>query len=200
MLRKAKSRRRAALPKAEVNVVSLMDILTSLLFFLILFISFQQLTVIQATALPQGASEQDDQKPTFVLQVNFLNKKNAQIVLGPTKGLKMVEERKFVRRMRSYRGRSQVGFLKKIRARNAKHLIQKIQKALIPIRQSFPHKNKITLAFSDQMTYQQIIDSMSGLKSLTANQKPFLQKNLLGKTEKTRVLFPEIMIMEWTRT
>ena len=80
-LKKSKRKEKFKLPMVEVNVISLMDILTTMLFFLLVFASFANYSIVKSSALVKGDPSETN-KPTFTLEVRMLSDKSAQVWLG----------------------------------------------------------------------------------------------------------------------
>src|SRR5665647_646934 len=93
MLRKKKNKH--PLPQGEVNVTSLMDIMTTLLFFILMVLSFNKITIIDAFA-PQAGAVSEDKKKVFALKVSYVESGKVDIDLGPLDELKMVDESKLL--------------------------------------------------------------------------------------------------------
>lgn len=183
------------MPDAEINIVSLMDILTTMLFFLILFVSFSNYSVLRSTSLVSSSSSEQP-KPVFTLKVTLKSEKDFEIWLGPTRGLAMVDSAPLIKNFKGSRGSLETGFTKSSVAPDLKSLLKLVQANLIEIKKAFPHETKVVLAVSDNVSYQAVIEAMTGLRSLGATEEGFTLKNLVGQTEKTKVLFPEVIISE----
>lgn len=198
MLRKKKKSNKHELPVVEVNVVSLMDILTTLLFFLLLVASFTKYSVVDATALPPSDSSETDKKPTFTLEIAFTDGKSASIWLGPVQKLKMVDSNQLISYMNGrFTGNAEKGYFKKITAKNSSQLVQRIQEVLIRIKKSFPHELKAVATFKDQVDYQELIDFVSGIRSLPNSHSGYRYEDLIGKKGLSRVLFPQVIMAEY---
>lgn len=196
MLRR-KKKNKHRLPAVEVSVVSLMDILTTLLFFLLLFASFTKFTIMPATSLPAPSAENEEKKPMFVLEITLRDPRNATIWLGPTAELKVVDPDSLMAFMsKRFEGNSQTGFYRKIEGSDLKSLLKTVQMNLVEIKKSFPSENKAVVAISDRINYQSMIDAVTTVRSLSDDDQAFTLTNLLGKTERTKVLFPEVVLSE----
>jgi biopolymer transport protein ExbD len=190
-----KRKNKHPLTESNVNVTSLMDIMTTLLFFILMVLSFNKLSIIDAFA-PQSGVASDDQTKVFRLKVNFHEQGKVEINLGPLDELKMVDESKFLSFLdRNYKGSKSGGYKKTIVQKDSKKLKEQLHSALRDIKRAFPHEHQVTLALSDQVLYQQMIDVMEALKQLPQNE-PLELKNLIGKTEVTTVLFPQVVLVE----
>ena len=193
---KATRRKKYRLPQVEVNIISLMDILTTMLFFLLVFASFSNFSVLRSTALVQGTPS-DSEKPTFTLEVRMKSKKFIQVWIGPIDGLKMVNGKKFRRYLSSrYRGNAKTGYTRNIISRNPEKLLSKLQKLLVPIKKAFPHESRVVLSISDNVEYQQMIDTIGTLRQVGGSGKAFELEDLIGKKELTRVLFSQVIVAE----
>lgn len=193
-----KRKHKLKLPIVEVNIVSLMDIITTLLFFLILILGVTNYSILQASALSLGISSKKDNKPTFSLKVSLIHHRKAILHLGPIKGLKMIKATSFRRYMRKkFSGNPQKGYSKVLYGKNSNSLIKNIQKSLVRMKKAFPHEMKAVAVFSDKVKYQKFIDMVGAIRTLGPASKPFPLTNLIGQKEKTKVLFPEVIVSEW---
>jgi len=185
------------LTDVEVNTTSLMDIITTLLFFLVVISSVNKALTLDATSLSQGKPSTDE-KQVFTLTLNFVNAKQAEFWIGPSDKLKIANYDSYVKFMnRFFAGSLSKGYGKKLVSSSKTELMRRIEKALIRIKKSFPGETKIVLGFSDNVLYEDMISIIEGVRSLDAYFKPFVMVNQLGQKEKTRVLFPEVVISEW---
>ena len=75
-------------------------------------------------------------------------------------------------------------------------MLLKIQDTLVMIKKGFPHEHKIVLAFSDQVEYQNMVLAMNEVQSLSENRDAFQITTLVGSKEKTRILFPSVVLAE----
>jgi biopolymer transport protein ExbD len=154
-----KRKKKHALPIVEINVVSLMDIITTLLFFLILIISFTNYSIIKGSALSLGKMTEEKPKPTFSLRITVKNRKSARILIGPTKDLTVVNKNSLNSYLSSYfSGSPTKGFTKIVASSNEDAFQQRIQRILIRLKRGFPHETKAILAFADPVHYQRTID------------------------------------------
>jgi len=191
-----KKKRRHGLPPEEVNIVSLLDILTTLLFFILMVMSFSNFSIMEAEALLAG-NPAEKKKNIFALRVIIQNPTLATIQLGPIEGLKIPDQNSFYDYLKkNYSGNPQVGFFKKLNAKNNTDLLLKIQDTLVMIKKGFPHEHKIVLAFSDQVEYQNMVLAMNEVQSLSENRDAFQITTLVGSKEKTRILFPSVVLAE----
>lgn len=187
------------LPKGELNVVSLMDILTTLLFFLLLAASFTRLASLDASGFISNKSFSDQgKKPTFTLEVIINDAKSASVWLGPLTGLRVAHEGELNRYLGlQFHGDAASGYTRKLEANDPHALVALIQQALIPIKKSFPDELTAVVAFTDRVPYQQVVDSIAGVKSLDDQHEAVHVSTAIGTSENTKVLFPEIVISEW---
>jgi len=126
--------RKHPLPDAEVNVIPLMDILTTLLFFLIIVSSMANFSILKGSGLPPVSSDNapGKKKPVFTLQVVIKSSKFALVWLGPIKGLKSTNVSVLSRHLsRKFVGNPTSGFLIRLKARNLKSLMIKNNKTVI---------------------------------------------------------------------
>ncbi|MBL7663489.1 MAG: biopolymer transporter ExbD [Bacteriovoracaceae bacterium] len=194
MLRKKKNKH--PLPEVELNITSLMDILTTLLFFILMVMTFSNLSILKGTSQKSG-TEMDDKKKLFALKIEIENDKKAEIFLGPLTELKMVNERDLLRFLNNqYQGSRDSGFSKVVYGKDTKQLFDRIQDAVKGIKHAFPHENKVVIAYTDKVEYQTVIYSIQALKQLAEAKEAMELTTLVGTKEKTRVLFPEIILAE----
>lgn len=196
-------RKKRKMPFAgEMNVVSLMDILTTLLFFLLLSASFQSLSSLESSGFLTNKAVVDtsNKKPQFTLEVIFHTPTQASIWLGPLKGLRVMAQDELISELKSEftGGDGSEGFLRKLEGKDLTDLLAKIQDGLIPIKRSFPEELAAVIAFTDGITYQQMVDAVTSVRALGPKQESFELRNLLGQREKTKVLFPNLVISEWS--
>ena len=200
MLRKS-ARFKQELPAGEMNVVSLMDILTTLLFFLLVAASFTHISGIDATGFLTNylAVDNPNRKPTFTLQVALINDRKASILIGSLDGLKITDQEALLAYLKGqYQGEPAHGFTRTVEAADFKALLTEVQRSLVQIKKSFPSEFAAIAAFSDGVTYQQMIDSMAAIRSLDEKEQGFEVVNAVGKREKTKVLFPTVIVSEWS--
>jgi len=191
-----KKKRRHGLPPEEVNIVSLLDILTTLLFFILMVMSFSNFSIMEAEALLAG-NPSEQKKNIFALRVIIQNATLATIQLGAIEGLKISNQDSFYDYLKkNYSGSPQIGFFKKLNAKNHTDLLLKIQDTLVMIKKGFPHEHKIVLAFSDQVEYQNMVLAMNEVQSLSDKRDAFQITTLVGSKEKTRILFPSVVLSE----
>lgn len=198
MLLKSNRKAKYHLPAGELNIVSLMDIITMLLFFLVAVVNLTKFAIIPATALPTGASAAAEKpKPTFALQVTVFNEATAYLWLGPIRGLRITNRNSLAALLQTgFRGNEELGYLKKLTAPAGKQIYAELQNHLVQLKLSFPSETKAVVAFTDTITYQQLIDAVETIRSLAPDRESFVASDIFGRPEKTRVLFPEILILE----
>ena len=200
MLRKS-TRFKQELPAGEMNVVSLMDILTTLLFFLLISASFTRLSGIDATGFLSNymAVDNPNRQPTFTLQVAVLSDHKASILVGSLDGLKITDPTSLLAYLQGqYHGNAQHGFTRTLEAADFKTLMVEIQQSLIQIKKGFPSEFAAIAAFADGVNYQQVVDSMATIRSLDDKDPGFEIVNAIGQREKTKVLFPTVIVSEWS--
>lgn len=194
-------RGKLGLPAAEVNVVSLMDILTTLLFFLLLVSSINEFSIVRATSLPPAVGDASEPKPTFALQVTVTGPNSANVFLGAIEKLSAINAKQLEKYLISsgYTGNAKAGFLRKLKLRQANLLLPKIQKDLIEIKKSFPHEGKAVISFGGRVQYQQIIDSITAVRTLGEKQQAYELTDISGGKQSTKVLFPQVLISEYDK-
>lgn len=190
-----KKKNKHPLPDGEVNVTSLMDIMTTLLFFILMVLSFNKVTIIDAFA-PQSGAASDEKKKVFTLKVAYPEKGKVEIILGPLDELKIVDEGDLISFLQQgYKGNKSSGFRKTVSHKDPAKLQHLVREALKGIKRGFPHEHQVTLALSDKVVYQDMIYMMEALKTLPENEALNV-KNLIGKHERTNVLFPQVVLVE----
>lgn len=197
-MRPKKKRNKHSLPDEDLNITSLMDILTTLLFFILMVMSMQKFSVLESTSLTAG-EESKDNKPTFTLQVTVHSEKFANIWLGPIDKLdkKMVDKKSLYSFLkRNFEGKDKEGFSRKVEGKDLNDVINKVQTNLIAIKKGFPNEMNAVLSFRDKITYQQMIDAISGIRELGPKREGFIYRNLANQREKSKVLFPQVIIAE----
>ncbi len=196
MIRKGRRKKRFPLPQGEVNVISLMDILTTMLFFLLVLASFANLSVVKTKSLVQGSPEEDP-KPTFALEVKIINDKSAEIFLGPIDKLEVQNRKSLEQYLRKrFRGNSKTGYSRTLRSGDNERLNAWLQKILVFIKKGFPFENKVVISFADSINYQDMIDTITTVRQLSDKEDAFEYVSLQGRKELSRVLFPEVIIAE----
>ena len=196
MIRKGRRKKRFPLPQGEVNVISLMDILTTMLFFLLVLASFANLSVVKTKSLVQGSPEEDP-KPTFALEVKIINDKSAEIFLGPIDKLEVQNRKSMEQYLRKrFRGNSKTGYSRTLRSGDNERLNAWLQKILVFIKKGFPFENKVVISFADSINYQDMIDTITTVRQLSDKEDAFEYVSLQGRKELSRVLFPEVIIAE----
>lgn len=196
MRHRQKKRRKTNVPPAEVNITSLMDILTTLLFFILMVTSLSNFSVLDISSLVAGDPEDKDKK-VFALQVKFQGSKRAVIELGPTVGLKIVNSKRFYKFLnRNFKGNMKTGYTKIVWAKTHEEVVTKLAKFLIPIKKAFPHEHKAIVAFRDDVIYSDMIRGMGSVREIPEGTEGFKQTNFVGQEEKTRVLFPQVILSE----
>lgn len=190
-----KRKRNVLIEQGEVNVVPLMDVLTTMLFFLILMASSANFTALLGKSDEVGA-ESTDKKQRFDLVIALESNRKAKIYFGNFYQLKMVESASFKKHMKRYfKHQGPTGHQKVIYAKNHEQLLEKIQTQLIRIKQAFPHEQKISFAVGNNIEYQKMIASMDSLTAVPSD-KSFRLENFIGQVRTARVLFPEISLQE----
>lgn len=183
------------LPAADINIVSLMDILTVLLFFLLVIATVSELYVIPASALTNAATKTEEKKPAFALQLIIVEPKVAYVYLGAVEQLR----RNNPEGLRDYlskrfSGNEQSGYFRKLEASSKSDLLNKLQDILVILKKHFPNETRSVVAFTDAIDYQLMVDAMSRIREVGAHQQPVaVQSNKL-----TEVLFPQITVSEWS--
>lgn len=195
-----KKKNKHQLPDGDVNVTSLMDILTTLLFFILMVMSLQNFSVMESTSLLSTESDSEDNKPVFTLQITISDEKNGSIFVGPTAELekKMVDKKRFYAFMsNNFKGDAKNGFYKNVASMDYKKLLYSIQRVLIGVKKGFPSELKAVASFTDKVSYQQMIDSLTAIRELSPEDDAVVYRlPVTNEKELTKVLFPQIIIAE----
>src|SRR3954470_21049184 len=117
------------LPPEELNIVSLMDILTTMLFFLILFASFSNFAVLKGSSLV-SSSTPGDPKPVFTLKVHMRSDKSYEIWLGPTTGIKTLVDESKLKRAFSSNGSASRGYTANLNNPDPKKALKMLRNTL----------------------------------------------------------------------
>jgi len=72
-------------------------------------------------------------------------------------------------------------------------------RSLIPIKRSFPEEVSAVIAFTDSIKYQEMIDAVTAVRTLGPKVEAFEVRNTIGQRERTKVLFPSLVISEWLK-
>jgi biopolymer transport protein ExbD len=184
------------LPPEELNIVSLMDILTTMLFFLILFASFSNFAVLKGSSLVSSSAGPTDPKPVFTLKVHMKSEKSFEVWLGPTTGIKTLVDAGKLNRAFGGNGNPSSGYTKNLSSADPKNALKQLRNTLAFIKMAFPHDTKVVLAVNDNVNYQAVINAMSSVRTMEESEEAFPVKTLLGQQEKTKVLFPEVILSE----
>lgn len=191
-----KRKKRMLIEQGEVNVVSLMDVLTTMLFFLILMASTTNFATLFSSSALAGKSSDKDNKQQFDLVVTYQSSRVATIYLGPFNELKAININDFTKYInRYYRKRGAIGYAKKIFSKSEEDLKEKITTELKRIKQAFPHEEKLTLAVGNKIKYQEMIHMLHQMM-MTKDNDYFETTNLIGQTRLVRTLFPNVTIQE----
>ena len=191
-------KKRFQLPVNDVNVVPLMDILTTMLFFLVLMASISDYSVLSADAELNNTASQEEQKPRFELAMWVKNSTTIELHLSAIAKLKVIEKENLIKTLstRHFSGNENGGYKKIFVNKDHQKLNNDLQQDLILIKKSFPHELRVTLVVEDNIKFQNIIDFMSTVTETNSENGEFEMENFLGKREKTRVLFPEVALRE----
>jgi biopolymer transport protein ExbD len=196
MLRKNRRKKRFELPNGEVNVISLMDILTTMLFFLLVLASFANLSVVKSKSLVQGEPDEKP-KPTFTLEIKVLDDKKAELFLGPIDKIDVYNRKNLESYLRKrFKGNPKVGYTRTLASANPERLRNWIQKILMKIKVGFPFENKVVISFSDNIDYQNMIHTISMARSIADGEDSIEVLSQNGRMENSRVLFPQVIVAE----
>lgn len=198
LLKKKRNTFKHPLPPMEINVVSLMDILTTLLFFLLLIATFSKLAIVPGHALSQQAAGTENSGDSFLLQVVFAKPEAAFLLLGPVQNLKAVKSSELRAYLKAqFRGNEEDGYIKKIESSSPKELIARIHLELKRLKESFPGETQAIAAFSPDFSYEMMVEALDQIRSLSPKEAKLQLKTLLGEKIETDILFPEVIISEW---
>jgi biopolymer transport protein ExbD len=191
-------KRKHVLPDGDINITSLMDILTTLLFFIMMVMSLQKFSVIDSTSLT-ATEPSKDPKPTFALQLTILSPEELSLWIGPIKGLEgsMVNTH-YVKKLISsrFKGNEESGYSLSVKADDLPSLLDKIQDTLVEVKIGFPEEMRAVISFTDVIKYQEMIDAIAAVRELGPEKEGFVYQRLNSEKEKTKVLFPQVIIAE----
>ncbi len=187
--------RKNSLPKIDINIVSLMDIMTTIIFFLIFMAGFSKFSILSAYSQPVGSGKDLEKKPKFTVSLEIAKPTKVRLNLGPMAGLKIVESDQFFSYLnQNFTGNQTSGYNRLLEARTEDELAVKIQSALIEIKKGFPHEETIRLVVADGITYQSVIHFMEVVREVPEGREPLHLKNLINQRKETRMIFPEISV------
>jgi hypothetical protein len=152
---------------------------------------------IPANPLEMG-TPQKDSKPTFTLKITVMSNQKISIWLGSLKDLKIENKTELDTLLHStFVGNDLNGYRHEITNSDNITLTKEIQKVLISLKKVFPSEMKAVISIGGKVKYQDSMDMISIVRTLASEAEPIILKNELGKEEKSRVLFPEIVLSEW---
>lgn len=186
-----KKNKKIILEQSDVNVVPLMDILTTMLFFLILMASTANFSTLFATGEEGSGTQKEEVK--FDLAIALHNNKKATIHLTDPKYLKPLPGDLVSTSRRRYKDSGNKVISREVRGKSPEELVQQLQKELTSIKRSFPLEENLTLAVDDKINYQDMINVMDGITLLPVENE-FNLTDQIGRTTKNRVLFPKIAL------
>ena len=190
-----RNKTRVLIEQGEVNVVSLMDVLTTMLFFLILMASATNFATLNSESTLIG-KDSDDKKQRFDLVVSYKSSRRASIILGQFDELRLIDKSDFKRYVRrKFRSKGSIGYERKLYGKTIEELRDKVERELKRIKQAFPHEVKVTLAVGNNVKYQQMIHMMHQLM-ITGEDEFFKSTNLIGQTRLIRTLFPTVTLQD----
>lgn len=192
-----KKMRKINLPHGELNIVSLMDVLTTLIFFIIMMAGFGDYFSIPTKPLEMGIPQKNKQA-TFSLKVTILSAQKIAIWVGPIKELKVqsIDDLNDLIHS-SFVGNERRGYRREITNSDSSALLKDIQQVLINLKKIFPYEMKAVVAIGSKVNFQDTVETISKVRTLASEEEPIVLKNPLGKEERTRILFPEVIISEW---
>jgi biopolymer transport protein ExbD len=191
---------RMTLPAGEMNVVSFMDVLTTLLFFLLLSASFTKYAAVPASGTPtQLAPKQADPKPQFALELVLHSPTEATVWLGPLAGLRIVDEAKLRAHLATvgFKGTESTGWLRKVSVGSPKDMETALHETIVPIKKSFPTEQSAVIAMADGVKYEEMVDVIQSVRTLDKKDKGLETVDPMGNPVRSRILFPTIIISEW---
>ncbi len=190
-------RKRKEMMQSELTIISLMDVLTTLLFFLLATSSFSQFAILTASSMSQSASPPKEDKPKFSLQIAMSSPNDVAIFLGPAAKLPIRDKARLYQYLsQNFKGNENIGWVRQIRGPQAREVLARVQETLKVIKLGFPHENQAVVVFADPVPYQETIEAISAVRSLPDTDPGFRMDKLTGGSELTRVLFPEIVVSE----
>ncbi len=192
-----KRRRKHSLPIVDVNVVPLMDILTTMLFFLVVMAGLSKFSVLFGGSDLPGIAEEQDKKPKFAMELTIPDNKQMTIRIGALNGIKVIQKDRLLKHLdEKFSGSENSGFSKTIQAWSLKKMLSVLQTHLVKIKQSFPHEVRVSLIVSDKVDYQDIISVIAAVRGLPGEVDAFSVETFLGKTKNIKELFPDVIIRE----
>ncbi len=187
------------LPQGELNIVSLMDVLTTLLFFLLVVASFTKLSVLGGAGVPSNAvSDPADTTPRFMLEVTLKSDQSAEVWLAPTAELKMRPVTDLDSELRSagFSGSPSRGYTQTVGGQEIHQLLARVQETLIPIKRAYPIETSSILTVADAIPYQKVVDAITALRELPEGKTTFKVQDAAGNWTQSRVLFPQTTVTE----
>ena len=197
MLRKKRSFK-INLPAGELNIISLMDVLTTLLFFLLIAAAASNFSIISGYGVPANLpSGKEDNTPKFMMEIMVQPANETTIWIAPIAGLRVSNPQVFVAYLQAnFSGNLETGFMRKVKGADMKSLALALQDALVPVKKAFPRETTAILAFTNQVPYQDVLDLLSAVGSIPDQAPAFEVVDFFGQKSLSRVLFPQTIISE----
>lgn len=186
----SKKNKKIILEQSEVNVVPLMDILTTMLFFLILMASAANYATLFGSGQEGSGTATDQVK--FDIAVALHHDKSATIHLTDPNYLKPINPDSmsaFIQKR--YRSSGNKIISREFSAKDINDLARKVQEDLKVIKTHFPLEKNLTLAIADKVSYQQMLIMMDYITQ-TDEGKTFKVTDQIGRERDYRELFPSI--------
>lgn len=173
MLKRPSARRKSNQEQIQLNLVPTLDMMVTLIGFLLFTTSFLNLVSIESPfpmASPQEVQEKLKEKP---LQLTLTLRDNEAEVWSP---FDKIESRKIPN------------------ISPGQPDSQKIHAALIDVKQKFPEETKLVIVPGGGVTYDVLIDVMDSVRAMGPSDPPLFHKNLTtGIDEAIKALFPEVI-------
>jgi hypothetical protein len=174
-----------------------MDVLTLLIFFIVMMSSVDKLVTVPANPLQSGKADAASQ-PTFALKVTVLGDNAIKVYLGPVNTLDIQNRGALAAYLKKeFKGSDAGGFEAKLVEKDKEALLTRLRGVLLHLKASFPHEMRAVVAFGGKVKYQTSIDTLAAVRSLPESGAP-ISIDVGGKQVLTRVLFPSVVVAEWS--
>jgi len=187
MLKKKKQSRKMELPHVEVNVIPMMDAMTTMLFFLVALVGASKFSVLEGMSPKQAQSQTDHDEAKFQLTIDLESPEKISMKIGPvskTKGSVNLPD--LLNHLESsFTGSESTGYKKSFKGNSIAELKSSVVAELILLKKTFPNEYGAVLQVSDAINYQQMIDVLGMIRESTP---------IPGK--EGGALFPQVSIRE----
>lgn len=199
MSNKLIKKRNFRLPENDVNVVPLMDILTTTLFFLIVLASTMKFSSLTGSSEIPGAASTEPTKDKFDLVVYFKSKNEIELHLGKIDKLNVVDRNAFQGYLSGHfiSDNRTNGFVSTFKiGKDYEQSLKSMSSVLQRIKMAFPQETKITLLVVDEVSYELVVHTMEFLVGIPEGMAPFKIMDKSGQPSLSRELFPSISVQE----